>query len=114
MYVLKLKHHFDAAHRLILDYDSPCQNDHGHRWEIEIEISARELNTNGMIVDFKYLKEIVNELDHKNLNEILPFNPTAENISHYLRTKIQKLNDKAGVVVTVWESPDASITNLEY
>ena len=110
MYKLKLKHHFDSSHKLELDYKSPCQNTHGHRWEVIITITTYKLNKNGMVVDFKHLKEIVNELDHKCLNEELDFNPTAENISKYLYEKISKLGELYNVKVEIYESPEASIT----
>ena len=110
MYTLKLNYHFDAAHRLMLNYESACTNIHGHRWDVLIEIKSTKLNANGILIDFKQLKEIVNELDHKMLNEILDFNPTAENISKYLHNKILKLNPQSKVKITIWESPEASIT----
>ena len=35
-----------------------------------------------MVTDFSHIKQLVKDrLDHKNLNEVLPFNPTAENIA---------------------------------
>ena len=42
----------------------------------------------------KKLKEIINQLDHKNLNNILDFEPTAENIVKFLQQKIKKINTR--------------------
>ena len=38
-----------------------------------------------MVVDFAHIKKNIEyALDHKNLNEIIPVNPTAENIAHWI------------------------------
>jgi len=107
MFVLRFKHHFDAAHQLF-NYAGPCGQKHGHRWQVEVVIETQQLK-NGMVADFKLLEEIINELDHTDLNAKLSFNPTAENIAKYLKEKIDK---ETGLTsqVTVWESPQASIT----
>ncbi len=112
MYRLKLNHHFDASHKLDLNYESKCQNMHGHRWNVLVEITAHELNDNGMIVDFSIIKEVINKLDHACLNDILDFNTTAEMISVYLAEEILKKIevDIDSIKVEVFESPDASIT----
>lgn len=84
MYYLKKTMEVSGSHQLKLDYDSPCQNLHGHNWNITVYCKAEKLNQNGMIVDFSTIKEIVNQLDHVNLNDVFLFNPTAENIAKKL------------------------------
>ena len=52
MYFVRKTFEFSAAHRLRLDYPSQCTNLHGHNWKVTVECRARELNANGMVVDF--------------------------------------------------------------
>lgn len=109
MYKLKLKHHFSAAHQLTHAYSSECNDyKHGHNFKILVEIKVEKL-INNMVIDFKKIKEIINKLDHKDLNNILTFEPTAENISKYLHDEIQKEREDAKIKITIWEADGASI-----
>lgn len=49
----------EIAHRLGGAYSGRCLHWHGHRYEVEITVTAQKLNKDGMIVDFKKLKEVV-------------------------------------------------------
>ena len=42
-----------------------------------------------MVVDFTHIKQAVEkQLDHNNLNDVLPFNPTAENIAFWVCNQV--------------------------
>lgn len=78
-----------GAHQLSLDYPSKCSNLHGHNWKILVKCQSETLDQNGMVVDFTHIKKSVEDkLDHKNLNEIFDFNPTAENIAKWICNQI--------------------------
>lgn len=49
----------EIAHRLMTAYTQKCRALHGHRYQVEITVTAQKLNDDGMIVDFKKLKEVV-------------------------------------------------------
>lgn len=89
MYYISKRLEIAGAHKLKLDYESKCSNLHGHNWIVVIYCKSEELDDNGMVIDFKEIKnKISNKLDHKYINEIVEFNPTAENIAKYICDEI--------------------------
>ena len=103
MYYVKKTLEISACHQLKLSYKSKCENLHGHNWIIEIYMKSKELDENGMVMDFTHIKEkIKNKLDHQNLNEVLNFNTTAENIAKWI---VDQLGSKC-YKVSVQESQD--------
>jgi len=128
MHILRLKHHFDAAHRLEF-HSGLCSNLHGHRWDVEVLIRKNELDKNKLVVDFGDIKKIINEFDHKTILKnceenqklidvifemgcayiLLGDSPTAENIAQVLTNRINEELQISNTEVIVWESPEASI-----
>lgn len=89
MFYIKKSMEISAAHKLNLSYESKCQNLHGHNWHVTIYCKAKELNKDGMVCDFTHIKNAIHEkLDHQYLNDILPFNPTAENMARWMCEQI--------------------------
>lgn len=132
---------WDCAH-MLSDHSGLCANVHGHTYKMQVEVSHvgsaptyRDGTNEGMVVDFKDLKNIVNKrivdkMDHayiawrhgnakelkvtKLLEELgmklyyMEDRPTAENMAkHFFAAIKHGLKDTpiALVSVTVWETP---------
>jgi len=113
---------FSAAH-LLAEIGGKCEELHGHNFKVEVTVGAGTLNEEGILIDFrivkKWLKDILDRLDHQHLNE-LPFfqgvNPSSENIARHIFTTIKPMAHSQGVKilnVKVWESDTASVTYKE-
>lgn len=89
MYYVSKKIEVAMAHHLNLDYESKCNGLHGHNAQITVFCKSETLDQNGMVVDFSQVKKLVySMLDHKYVNEIVDFNPTAENLSKWICERI--------------------------
>lgn len=85
MYKVKKRLEISAAHRLALGYESKCTNLHGHNWIVDVYLKSETLDENGMIMDFTHIKKkIIDKFDHKVINEVVDFNPTAENLAKHI------------------------------
>ena len=74
-------HHNTAA-------EGPCSRNHGHNWEVRLIFAGEKLDYRGWLVGFgeikDSLKNMINALDHQDLNQLLPFNPSCEKLAEYL------------------------------
>jgi len=113
MYELKIVTQFSAAHRLENFYGK-CEALHGHNWKVEVFLNGDRLDEAGLVRDFGVVKartrEILEEIDHKFLNELPAFqnqNPSSENLARYLFERLGAVLNGDGVEVSrvsVWES----------
>ncbi|MBA4417661.1 MAG: 6-carboxytetrahydropterin synthase QueD [Syntrophus sp. (in: bacteria)] len=122
MYEISIETHFSAAHHL-RNYIGKCKAPHGHNWIVEVNVECTSLNDIGIGIDFNDVKsatkELLEALDHKDLNELPPFtteNPTSENVARYIyRALSQELNRHAIKVsrVKVCETPGSGASYWE-
>lgn len=116
VYEVTIKQSFSAAH-MLNEIGGACEKLHGHNFVVEISICSIVLSEEGILIDFRILKqwadEILKEFDHKYLNDISYFkdtNPSSENIARYIYDRISEKVKKINLDVsrvTVWESEDA-------
>lgn len=119
-YEVMIERNFSSAHQL-RGYKGKCENLHGHNYKIEIFARGRDLNNIGLLVDFVDLKaaadEVVQYLDHRNINELPPFdwdlNPSAENLARFILERIAgRLTDERVQIYKVrcYETPTSIAT----
>lgn len=89
MFKIKKSFMFSASHTLHhLPEEHPCSRLHGHNYEVILELGAPTVDDVGMVLDYRKLEEFKSWLndtfDHRDLNEVCPFNPTAELLAKYI------------------------------
>lgn len=67
-----------------------CARVHGHNAIVAVELEAEKLDKTGFVVDYGQLapmkKYLDDTFDHRHLNDVLDFNPTAERLAQHLFT----------------------------
>ena len=116
MYEVKIVTQFAAAHRLE-NFKGKCEGLHGHNWKVEVFLVGNKLDKTGLLMDFGVVKartkQVLEELDHKYLNELAAFqdrNPSSENLACYLYERLGAIFNGDGVKihrVNVWESDNS-------
>lgn len=122
MYELKIITRFAAAHQLRALVGG-CENLHGHNWKVEVTVVGNALGDDGLLMDFRVIKEhtkeIIDDLDHKFLNEIGVFKsmePSSENIARHIFKTLSdglKVDGVQVSKVTAWESESACASYME-
>jgi 6-pyruvoyltetrahydropterin/6-carboxytetrahydropterin synthase len=115
MYTICVRAHYDSAH-FIRDYKGKCERLHGHRYEVEAALGFESVGAGGIAYDFtdakRILREIADEMDHQNLNELPAFSgveTSAENQARYvfdtLKARLGEVRENL-LYVRVWETPN--------
>ncbi|MDD5454607.1 MAG: 6-carboxytetrahydropterin synthase QueD [Candidatus Ratteibacteria bacterium] len=122
MYEIWVKTDFAGAHHL-RNYEGKCESVHGHNWTVEIYITCKNLNRIGLGMDFvevkKKLAEVIEKLDHKDLNNLSFFkkkNPSAENIACFIYKELEKKINSPGIKLSkvfVKESENSGVSYFE-
>lgn len=118
---------FETAHRQYGDL-SKCGFLHGHNWKADVRITAGKVGPIGYIVDFKDVKEVIREMDHKILifegdtmtNDLmahkqklyrLTSNPTCENLAYHILDLLIgtccHVESLINIHVKVWENEES-------
>jgi 6-pyruvoyltetrahydropterin/6-carboxytetrahydropterin synthase len=119
MYEVTIKKSFSAAH-LLKEIGGKCEELHGHNFLVEVSVSAESLNNEDLLIDFRIVKrwtdEVLEQLDHKYLNEIEYFknmNPSSEQLARFLFDRISEKSRQAKVTlsrITIWESDNSRVS----
>ena len=118
MFEVRVETNFSSAHHL-LNYKGKCENPHGHNWKVEVCARGNELDKSNILIDFKVLKKKVNEivdyLDHKDLNELEEFkgqSPSSEFIARFIYKEAKKVVPEVSRV-NVWETTTSRASYFE-
>lgn len=104
-----------AVAHLLPNHKGKCKRLHGHNLVVDISLTAKHLNDEGMVADFGDVKELLDSLfDHRCLNDLKPFgqglDPTSENLAaHIAELLLARFANVDMVAVEVSESSSSSV-----
>lgn len=96
MFRISKRFDFSASHILAgLPEGHQCGRMHGHNYTFEVELESLTLDPTGFVLDYgelKPVKEFIDlNLDHRHLNDVVDFQPSAENIAQWFHAICQGL-----------------------
>ncbi|MGC9323869.1 MAG: 6-carboxytetrahydropterin synthase QueD [Desulfomonilia bacterium] len=117
MFRAKVVESFSAAHRLT-GYQGDCERLHGHNYRVEVTVQSDTLDSVGVVMDFRDLKNllklVLDEFDHQYLNDLDVFrdeNPSAENIARIIFSRLSEVIPHPVILseVLVWENENCCV-----
>lgn len=84
---------FEASHSLpMLPSTHKCHHQHGHSYEIAVAVQGPLMPGLGWVQDYAvisaYTKPLIEQLDHKHLNDVLSAPTTAENLATWFAERL--------------------------
>lgn len=84
---------FEAAHSLPhLPDGHKCKDIHGHSYEIIVGVKGKLIPGLDWVQDYAvisaYVKPLIDQLDHKNLNDVMDVPTTAENLANWFASRL--------------------------
>jgi 6-pyruvoyltetrahydropterin/6-carboxytetrahydropterin synthase len=104
---------FSASHHLHgLPENHQCARLHGHNFKVRVEVSGQYLQDPGFLIDYgefaPFKAYIDSVLDHRDLNDVMDLNPTAEHLAatlHAAFLRLIELPQDATVAMGISETP---------